>query len=229
MMENEFSALAVKAPSTQVIDHLTRFLKANGGVLLEPVTEAELPSKAFLSLLKSKPVQLHDDAVRFRFHEQDPWTIVQFEVTGMMPGFLCFISKSLQTDLFAVEQIASVGYRHFCNLKSGLPQHIYTEHDDEEAEAINMNYTEILQHAAANRKFDAAKINDLNEEEVRHQAFNMLSKITPISFYNKDPWPEKSADDGYYRYLLDPHKRVRLQLGNGSDSWEVLKAATVPA
>ena len=227
-MENEFSVIAIKSTAAPVIEHLTRFFKANGGAILEPVKESELPSKTFLSLLKTKPVQLHDNAIRFRFHENNPWTIIQFEVTSMMPGLLYFLSTSLKTDLFAVEQIASVGYRHFSNLKSGEFQHLYTEHDGEEAELINMNYIDILEHAAANRKFDASKIGGLNEEEIRHQAFLMLTKVTPISFFNKAPWPEKSASDGYYRYLLEPHIRARIQLGNGSDNWETLQSATHP-
>lgn len=227
-MPRKFCAIAVKGAKDQVLALTKDFFSNNEGLMAEDSPESieealKASTKSFLMVLKSPKFHPTNDKTHFKATQIGDWAFLAFKQPGLIPGLVTYLSQQLNTMVLGTDIIEVDEYVHFSNVKSGTLASLYTQVHGDAAEEVNMNYSAILKQYAAKGKAGGQGI---DKENPKKSAVQVLTQIMPL-----DLWIEadrlldgsKPAED--WCYFLQTDRRLQLQLGVGSDSWEHLVVA----
>lgn len=226
-MPRKFCAIAVKGAKDNVLSLTKDFFSKNEGLMAEDSPESieealKTSTKSFLMVLKSPKFHPTSDKTHFKVTQIGDWAFLAFEQPGLIPGLVTYLSQEMNTMVLGTDIIEVDEYVHFCNVKSGDLASLYTQFHGDAAEEVNMNYSAILKQYAAKGKPGAA----IDKANPKKSAVQVLTQIMPLDLWiEADHLLDGSKDSEEWCYFLQTDRRLELQLGVGSDSWEHLVAA----
>ena len=224
-MPRKFCAIAVRGAKESVLKITREFFSDNSGIMTNDSPEAidealKAETKSFLMVLKSPKFHPESDKSHFKVAQIGDWVLLAFRQPGLIPGLVTALSQKLDTMALGTDLIETDEYVHFSNVKSGALASLLTQFDGSTVEEVNMNYGAILKQYATKFKTPA------KGSDQKTQAIGVLTRIMPLDIWaESDQLLDNTENGESLCYFLQTDRRLELQLGVGSDSWESLVAA----